>query len=268
MEITPTIILLVGVVCVILGFLASVLLNTLSGETESPVDEVADTPPGGRKGHYLPVVRLWRERNTSKLVVEVDGKSLVAPDPLTDEQRARLEQTARELRAWLGMGMVGIETSGRPEQTSPDVDVYEIGEADLNRAVGLGLSTPATPPPAPAVSSPASSVPPAPGQTSSTPRQSTSAVNPGVVQPPTPKGKDEPAEAPSAKSIVMQVEDILQDMIAGTPLEQRGVHLIEDPARGVIVQVGLARYEGIDSVPDPQIKHVIQSAVQEWEKSQ
>jgi hypothetical protein len=68
--------------------------------------------------------------------------------------------------------------------------------------------------------------------------------------------------------MVMQIEDILQDMLAGTHLEQRGVHLVEDPIRGVIVQVGMARYEGIDSVPDPEIKRVIRSAVDEWEKSQ
>ncbi len=66
----------------------------------------------------------------------------------------------------------------------------------------------------------------------------------------------------------MQVEDILQDMIAGTPLAQRGLHLIEDPMRGVIVQVGVERYEGIDGVPDPEIKGVLRSAVNEWEKSQ
>ncbi len=66
----------------------------------------------------------------------------------------------------------------------------------------------------------------------------------------------------------MQIEDILQDMIAGTPLAQRGVHLLEDPLRGVIVQVGLEHYEGIYSVPDPEIKGIIQSAVQQWESNQ
>jgi hypothetical protein len=66
----------------------------------------------------------------------------------------------------------------------------------------------------------------------------------------------------------MQIEDILQDMIAGTPLAQRGIHVMEDPIRGVVVQDGLKNYEGIDAVPDPEVKGIIRSAVQEWEKGQ
>ncbi len=66
----------------------------------------------------------------------------------------------------------------------------------------------------------------------------------------------------------MQIEDILQDMIIGTPMENQGIHLKEDPTRGVIVSVGPNSYEGIDAVPDPEIKATIRAAVSKWEKRQ
>ena len=64
----------------------------------------------------------------------------------------------------------------------------------------------------------------------------------------------------------MQIEDILQDMLSGTPLDHKGIHLIEDPSRGVLVNIGSEQFEGIESVPYPEIKAVIRSAVTAWEK--
>ena len=42
--------------------------------------------------------------------------------------------------------------------------------------------------------------------------------------------------------------------------------ITEDPFKGVIVWVGLDKYEGIDDVPDKDIRIVIRAAVAEWEK--
>ena len=107
MEITLTTLILIGAVCVVLGFLASVLMNTLSEGSDAPIEAMDEAPPGGRKGRYTPVFRVWREKTAGTLVVEMDGKSMIAPDPLTETQRQSLEQTVRDLRAWLGMGLPG-----------------------------------------------------------------------------------------------------------------------------------------------------------------
>jgi hypothetical protein len=258
MDITPTTIILVGVVCVVLGFLANVLLNTLSGDNETPLPAADEAPPGGRKGRYTPVVRLWRERGSGALIVEMDGKAMVSPEPLNEVQRERLERSARDLRGWLGMGLPGQEPA-----VSASVPP-EPAEVDLTPVKPAPTPEPVKPTPAPQPAAPDKRTTPPP-----TPRSTTSS-SARVTPPPAPgsKGKEEPVAAPASRSIVMQVEDILQDMIAGTALAQRGIHLTEDPARGVIVQVGLDHFEGIDAVPDPEIKGVIRSAVQEWEKSQ
>ena len=76
--------------------------------------------------------------------------------------------------------------------------------------------------------------------------------------------KDDRPAAP-ATSIVRQIDAILQERLAGTPLEDRGVFLAQSPDGGVNVYVGLTRYAGIEDVPDAEIKAAIRAAISEWE---
>src|SRR5512142_542335 len=122
MEISPTTVVMVGVVCVGLGFLASVLLNTLAEEPETPAPGGDEAPPGGRKGRYTPVVRVWREKGAGTLIVEMDGKAMTAPDPLTEIQRERLERSVRDLQVWLRMGPTGLEPVDPALQSAQQYD--------------------------------------------------------------------------------------------------------------------------------------------------
>ncbi|KAF0109153.1 MAG: hypothetical protein FD146_197 [Anaerolineaceae bacterium] len=76
----------------------------------------------------------------------------------------------------------------------------------------------------------------------------------------------EPPTTPVAKSIVAQVNDILQSHLPGTPLAAKLVRLGETPGGGVLVFVGTAKYDGIDAVPDPEVVAAIRAAIAEWEK--
>ncbi|MDQ3005185.1 MAG: hypothetical protein M3R47_07350 [Chloroflexota bacterium] len=76
--------------------------------------------------------------------------------------------------------------------------------------------------------------------------------------------KDDRPVAP-ATSIVGQIDAILQERLAGTALEDRGVFLAQSPDGSVNVYVGLTRYGGIDDVPDAEIKAAIRAAISEWE---
>lgn len=112
-----------------------------------------------------------------------------------------------------------------------------------------------TPPPPPApmpVSTPVAVPPPPPAATAAKPAK------------PAKKKADEPEPAPT--SIVGQINLILQTCIANTPLASPGVALIESPTGGVLVYIGLDKYEGVDEVPDEEVKAAIRAAIAEWER--
>jgi hypothetical protein len=270
MEVTPTTIILVGVISAVLGFLASSLLHTLRDEGAEPVAEDEPVPPGGRKGRYTPIARLWRERSKGTLVVEIDGRSLVDATPLDADQRERLETAGRDFRAFLGMGL----PAGAPPAVPSPAAGQPPGAAAAPGRVDEGAATAGATASTWAVSGEElegslrrALNQDAPGQPA---RAGTPPLKPAApARPASDRVVEEPKAAPAGpKSIVMQIEDVLQDMLAGTTLEQRGIHLSEDPVRGVIVTVGVNQYEGIEAVPDLEVKSAIRAAVAAWEQAQ
>jgi hypothetical protein len=111
------------------------------------------------------------------------------------------------------------------------------------------------------------------------------ALPPGAPQPrpgPLPSPTAPPAAAGSAvpvekaaeqaksrvnmKSIVQQIDDVLQAKLAGTVFSQQDIHLLESPEGGVKIQIDRETYAGVDAVPDPEIQALIRQAVAEWDK--
>jgi hypothetical protein len=237
-----TTLLIVALVSLVLGVVAGSLLNLLRNDREEEPQTGEETPPGGRPGGYLPVVRLWHEKTNEKLIVEVDGKSFVAPGPLAPEQRAKLEKALAELAGWLGVQVGGAPVQparGLPQAAHSSMNAAAQPSAEQQRDV---ISLPPVMP---------------------------------IAQPLAQTGrltKTSPLVAPvikeKPKSIVSQIDAILQDLLISTGMDNRGIGLTEDPRRGVIVTVGIQRFEGIDAVTDPEIKKILRTAVSEWERRQ
>lgn len=67
-------------------------------------------------------------------------------------------------------------------------------------------------------------------------------------------------------SLADQIDPILQRMLTGSPLEDRGISLMDIEGRGMVVSVGLDLYDSVGEVPDEEIRAFIQKAVAEWEQ--
>ena len=181
---------------------------------------------------------LLRVRNENgSIVLDLDG-ARVNPASLSPDQRKRLIDMLSIMRPWLEGRSAPASASAPPTRTSapPASESSSISER-LETFAGPPVQPP--PPPPQAVPS------------LTTPRPSTIA-------------KEDRPSAP-ANSIVSQIDSVLQARLEGTPLGDRGIFLTQSPEGGVIVYVGLTRYNGVDDVPDPEIKAAIRGAISEWE---
>ena len=181
---------------------------------------------------------LLRVRNENgSIVLDLDG-ARVNPASLSPDQRKRLIDMLSIMRPWLEGRSAPASASAPPTRTSAPT-------ASESSSISERLETFAGPPVQP---------PPPPSQ----------AVPPLTTPRPSTIAKEDRPSAP-ANSIVSQIDSVLQARLEGTPLGDRGIFLTQSPEGGVIVYVGLTRYNGVDEVPDPEIKAAIRGAISEWE---
>lgn len=109
-----------------------------------------------------------------------------------------------------------------------------------------------TPPPQPATPPPTIQTPP---------------ILPQAVKEAEKGKKGEKVEEVKPKTMVEEIDEIAQGLIKGTPIESRGVRIMQEKM-GIVVWVGLDHFDGIDAVADPDIKAVLRKAVIEWEQRQ
>jgi hypothetical protein len=188
-----------------------------------------------------------------QLRLKLDGQRIDAA-AMSADQRKRIITVLTQMRPWLETSKPGQS----PQAVSPGRDRGPNGEA------------PQPPRPQPAQSQQGASPP----QTAS-PAIADSAPSP-VTRPslsPTPAPKpaaplpadDKKESATQPQSIVEQVDAILQAQMVGTPLFEKGIRLQESPEGGVLVWVGINKFEGVDGVPDDDIKAAIRAAIAVWE---
>jgi len=82
------------------------------------------------------------------------------------------------------------------------------------------------------------------------------------IQADVPKLEDKPDSVP------LQINEILQNKLKGTPLQSLGISISEWPNKGVVFIVGVDVYDEIHQIPDSRIRHVVREAVEEWESQE
>jgi hypothetical protein len=186
------------------------------------------SPPATAAADDPGLLRIKNKNGT--LTLDLDGARVDATS-LSPDQRKRLIELLSLMRPWLEGKPAPAAPPSSPAPSAKPMPVSSQQETPAPTA-------PVTPQTAPLPATPASSSPKA-------------------------KKDDKPA---APVSIVEQINEILQNRIMNTGLASRGVTLLESPSGGVNVYVGIEKYEGIDSVPDEEVKTAIRAAIAEWEK--
>ena len=210
---------------------------------------------------------------------EQERKEKPAPAPQIKTETVTVDDPGL-LRIKNENGAFALDLDGRrvnPLSLSPDqrrrlIDMLNIIRPWLEGRPAPAPSTTISPPPAPSESTSISDRLEAFGgtRTESRPapvdpaRPLSPSAPPSSAPKPATNSKEDRPVAP-ANSIVGQIDSILQARLEGTSLADRGIFLTQSPEGGVNVYIGLTRYNGVDDVPDPEIKAAIRAAIAEWE---
>ena len=236
---------LIGLIALVVGAVAGFLLAGLS----NPAAPAA--PATGKSVTEL--ARLWRDRRSGKISLEMDGMMFASAADMSPQQKAALTQVVDELQLWLtsdelvgralGVTKTGASTGGPLPDPSPLAPVVAgaVAAKSAGPASSAGYLTPE-----PDVKPPSMQL----GDILS------SAFKPT-------KGKTGPGPA---KSIAAQVDEIVQERLPASPFKDHLIMVTEMPKGGLLVRVDQEHYEGIGDVSDPEIRQFLRDCVLEWER--
>lgn len=264
------VILVVAIVCLAIGYFAGLILTNLKQDRSSPIpgSEVSitgDTGPRYEADHLTMV--LWSKTPDGPLFADIDGYSISSPTELSIQERVRVDKALNDFQMWLGRpilrsGKTGTLPPAQDNETLPQMVPPSIPEAPLETIpvesttlAQVSIINNEEPVPA-AAATPSEEVGPIMSETFSEVKPVPPVIS--LRTPPKPA-------ASSPKSIVEQINDILQVKVKDSPLANAGIILQETP-KGVIVWVGKESYQGVDTLPEGDAKKIIRTAVAEWEK--
>lgn len=230
---TWLIIVIVGVIATLLGYVIAVVEGRLTdalekGREEATPDEPEQEPTPKRDEHDILKVSI---DSALKWHLALDGVRIEAND-LTVEQRTRLVNVVIQMRPW-------IDGKTAPPPKPPETP-------------SVAASSPATIASFP-VTEPSGV---SPDLRVSIVRGFRTMLENDIKKP-------EPIKGPS---IVGMIDEVLQKKLESSPLGGKKIRLEEGRNGEVVVFVGAIRYSEIDAVPDDDIKAIIREAIAEWDK--
>ncbi len=232
---------LLGAICLVIGALLGWVVASLrGGKNEETAENVQVKPAEPAKAALL---QLLRGSDPDSLQVELGGKLHSNAEELSPEERKMLADLLKATAVWAKVAAASPApqvSSAVPVPSAPVLTMERRNTGPLNPAV---------------VQDPGSEVV-RPNVLNGMTTVLANAINPAPVK------KEEP------KSIVQQIDEILQDKLLTSDLTEQKIGLLEDPRKGVLVKVGSVTYEGIGSVPEGAVKELLKASVQEWEKRQ
>lgn len=229
--------IVVGLIALIvgggLGYLGAILENRLNKALDDG-REVTDPNDPDYETHK-PVLNV-DEHDVLKITVDpmlrwrltLDGASL-EPDGLTAEQRARLVNVIVQIRPW-------IDGKTAPAPYIPPAPIAVPAPAFPDAPIGL------------------QALPPTPTLRVDVRRGFRSLLESDVKKP----------EPLLENNIIRLIDEVLQKKLESSQLLAKRIRIEAGKQGEVVVFVGASRYIGIDSVPDPDIRAIIEESIKEW----
>ncbi|MBI9043383.1 MAG: hypothetical protein JEZ06_02785 [Anaerolineaceae bacterium] len=216
-------------------------------EVQEKIVEVIKKDPKKEydQNRFLELIQLLRDKETNKLVMDINGKIIEDSSVFGEKVQKRLILLANEWLEQLGVskdfqpGEAGNAATEKDLNGTQKSIVVE-PEVDIKQTSFISDEIPF---PVPI-------------------KEETSTKSIYVETKPAPDFVE------NGGSIVQQINAILLAMLPHTPLRNKAIRLSESPTEGVIILVGLERYVGVEAVTDPAVKALVKAAVAEWEKRQ
>lgn len=238
------------VLAALIGLFIGLLLANLSSNKES---KQKHSPPREiLKEGYGEVARLWYTPAGKKILTEMDGGFYKGFNALSAEQQVKVLKLIELWKSWTG-------GESATAVTAPVVPVVEeryrpviqerVYEPKYEETAYLPVVEPVAP-------------------FSSNEVEESDLVS-VLQQSLEPEAMGEADFIPSLStelSITQQINGILQEMLSTTELADKGIKLEENLEHGVDVWVGAEKYAGIEDVPYPQVRTLIQESVMRWEQ--
>jgi hypothetical protein len=233
MEVVTIILIIVAAIAgYLFGIFDSRVTGTIFKKTEvpKPAEEPAHAEPKWPGEHT--VLRFSIDK-ALKWHLELDGTRLEKPNEINPEQRQRAINLVMQMRPGL---------DGKSVPAAPAVFI------PAPPAPSLELPNPPTPVLMPVADSDSLKINGLRGFSSLVLK----ADKTKVEKPPV--------------SIVTMIDEVLQAKLPGTPLKEKSIRLEDGPMGSVLVHVGSQSYNGIDAVPEAEIRDMIRAAIVDWEK--
>lgn len=206
------------------------------------------------------LIRLLRNRQTGRLIVEVAGEQYSKLAEISDQEIGQyvLEITAHLLAFTNG---TVISRSGLKTYSVPQTNILPQPVAS-NRATDIAISSafplPPTSTPTDAEAALLSSLKKNLSGAEAKPQKSGLF---GVVNP-----VSQPSNLP-VLNLADEINEIVQDRLRSSPLEKDNqISITSDPSGGIRIKVNNRHYRSPDEIPDLAVRDLIKSSIKEWER--
>ncbi len=275
--------LILTVVGIAIGYFSAVLTSNLRNTDRDRTNDSQprEPDPEGR----VEAFRVWRSQESKLVQLEIEDRLLESSSEMTPAEHAVISLALVDLYDWMSQGSSQAEEAGEDlppmevEDAAADGTIQESDDSTGSDTAEAGKEAPAADEPSQkeAVSGlqPAKGLeekaPPVPakanGQNQASEKSPVVLPSINIFKSLVHTARSEIKEKVEAddQSIAFQVDEILQAKLEQSDLKDQAIRLLDLPGQGMVILIGLEKYDDIEAVPDEEIKKLLRESVAEWE---